>query len=517
MPRRAFDLVLIGLVLIFAFLAASFAVRNSDFWLHLASGRLLAQGRYQFGVDPFAFTSENQYWANHAWLFDWSLYQVFTRFGNAVVVVKALLVSLLAFVLLRVRRDDRGLAWPAVCTLLAVLALSPRLLLHSTFLSYVLLGLTLWLLGRPRKPSATVGEQLRHYAPLLLLFILWVNVDSWFFLGPLLAGLFWLGDWIAPQRANGETSRTPAWLWLVGLGVCLINPHHVHALSLPVELLPLPQALRPDYRFEPLRASPWQMGLYYHPLTGFNWANSAYLVLLLGGGLSFLLNARRLTGWRLLIWLTFAGLSVWLSHMIPFFVIVGAPITALNLQDAFASVPESGSRARRLLVGTVHGGLTLCGLALCLLAWPGWLQGFGDSGRHVDWTVQEDASLRRVAQRLHLWHQQGKRELGRGFLFHPSVVHYCAWFCPEEKGFLDQRLQLFHEVAGEYERICQALNPVSVPKRRRRVKTGVRFSAATRSRTSSSTIPRSCGWGRRWSGWPSPIRSGSSWTSMGKR
>ena len=87
MRRRVFDFVLISVVLVFAFLASSFAVRNSDFWLHRASGRLLAEGRYQFGVDPFAFTTENQYWANHAWLFDLLLFLLGEHFGGGVLVV----------------------------------------------------------------------------------------------------------------------------------------------------------------------------------------------------------------------------------------------------------------------------------------------------------------------------------------------------------------------------------------------------------------------------------------------
>jgi tetratricopeptide (TPR) repeat protein len=461
MWRHVVDRVLIGLVLVFAFLAASFAVRNSDFWLHLAGGRLLAEGRYQFGVDPFAFTTENHYWANHAWLFDWSLFLAYTRLGEvALVVLKALLISLLAFLLLRIRRADRGIAWPAACTLLAVLAMSPRLLLHSTCLSYVLLGTTLWLLWRPRKSMLNLGAQLAHYVPVLLLFILWVNVDGWFLLGPLLAGLFWLGDWIAPERTNAEsTPRTPAWLWLAGLAVCLVNPHHIHAFALPVELIPLPAALQGDRRFETLQASPWQMGLYYHPFAGINWANGAYLVLLAAGGLPFLFNARRLSGWRLLVWLTFAGLSVWRARMIPFFAVVAAPITALNFQDAFQPISEGPARFRRFLVGISSFLLLIAALALSALAWPGWLQGFQDIGRHVDWSVQPDSSLKRAAERLSEWHSQD-----RGFLFHPSLVHYCAWFCPEEKGFLDQRLQLFHDVAGEYEQICQALNPGIGPK-----------------------------------------------------
>jgi hypothetical protein len=465
--RRYFDLLLIGLVLVFAFLAASFAVRNSDFWLHLASGRLLAEGRYPFGADPFAFTTENHYWANHAWLFELPLYLIYNRLGEqiggtVVVVLKALFISLLALVLLLVRRPDSRMGWAVACTLLAVLAMSPRLLLHSTCLSYLLLTLTLWLLWRPLAQGALFGQQLRHYSPLFVLFALWVNVDDWFLLGPLLAALFWLGDWIAPrttggtQLSPGQAARTPGWLWLAGLAVCLINPYHVHAFTLPTELMPLPVALRHDVRFAQLHTSSWQLNLYYGTLAGVNLARVSYLVLLTVGALSFLLNYRNLAGWRLLVWLSFAGLSAWLVGTIPFFAVVAAPITTLNFQDAFAPRHD---RQSRLLLGISYSALLMSALALIGLAWPGWLQGFYDRGRHVDWSVQPDGSLRRMAETLHLWRQQGKLGKGRGFLFHPSAVHYCAYYCPEEKGFLDLRLSLFHDVAGEYEEICRALMP----------------------------------------------------------
>src|SRR5262249_11293545 len=43
------------------------------------------------------------------------------------------------------------------------------------------------------------------------------------------------------------------------------------------------------------------------------------------------------------------------------------------------------------------------------------------------------------------------------FPLHPDVAHYCAWFCPGEKGFLDHRFALFTRVAPEYEPVCRAL------------------------------------------------------------
>jgi tetratricopeptide (TPR) repeat protein len=464
--QRLIDFLLIGIAVGFAFLAASFAARNSDFWMHLASGRLLAEGRYHFGVDPFSYTTEGVYWANHAWLFDLLLYAGFTQLGGTLLVVlKALLIALLAAVLMSVRRPESRLAVPALMTLLTVLAMSPRLLLHSTCLSYVFLGLTLWLLWRARHRMAVPRSDLARHAPLLLLFVLWVNVDDWFLLGPLLAALFWLGDVLLPAPSAGETPRrTPAWVWLAGLAVCLVNPHHYHAFTLPVELAPLPPQLHSDARFEALYASPWRMSLLYQPLAGVNLAMSAYLALLVVGVASFVVNARSLVGWRLLVWLSFAGLSAWVARAIPFFAVVAGPIATLNWQDYLSqqgtnSLPEGiGRRVGRLFVLAV-------GLALIFLAWPGWLQGWPDTGRHVDWTVQLDASLQRMAERLQYWHQQGKLRDGHGFLAHPSLVHYCAWFCPEEKGFLDHRLPLFAAVAGEFEELHQAFNPGSGSRR----------------------------------------------------
>ena len=144
------DAVLVALVLLFAFLVASFPAYNGDFFLHAATGRLIAQGKYTFGADPFTFTAPGR-WVNHSWLYDlivYAVYQVPLIGGAAVVVVKALLIAALAAVMLRAGRKPGASLWvPAVCTALALLTLSPRLFLQPVCVSYLFLGLTLWLLG----------------------------------------------------------------------------------------------------------------------------------------------------------------------------------------------------------------------------------------------------------------------------------------------------------------------------------------------------------------------------------
>ena len=249
-PSRWPAVILGTLVTIFAFLAASFTARNSDVWLHLASGRLLAQGRYDFGVDPFAYTTDGVYWANQAWLFDLGLYAGFRAFGGTgLVVLKAAAVALLAALLLRLSRPRTSPGnsfWVAsASTLLAILAMSPRLQLQPVSVSLLLLAVCLWLLRR--------GGRALYALPAVV--ALWVNLDTWFILGPLLVTLFWLGQ--AFDRDRPDETRIPIWLLAACFAACLLSPHHVHALALPVELSPTVwrSELAGDYRFASDRKS----------------------------------------------------------------------------------------------------------------------------------------------------------------------------------------------------------------------------------------------------------------------
>jgi hypothetical protein len=425
-------------VLAFAFLAASFTARNSDLWLHLASGRLLAQGNATFGVDPFAWTTEGAYWVNHAWLSDLLLYAGFQTLGGAgLVAVKAGVVAVLAWVLLRIGQTDR-FALTAGCTLLALLTMSPRLLLQPATLSLLLLAVCLGLLQ--------FGGRALYLLPTVI--ALWVNLDSWFLLGPLLVGLYALG-----QRLDANRPQLPLWVLPACIAACLVNPYHVHALlTLPAELSPAvcSSDLRHDVRFAPLFQSPWRLA----PLGeagGYNLSAWAYFALLALGAASFAMRSSALRSWRAPVWLAFCLLGAWQVRLVPFFAVVAAPITALNLGEA--APHRKGSRF-------VEVGVLLGNAVLLVLCWPGWLQGFHGLDRPVAWGIHLDPSLQRVVGTLQRWRREGALPAGtRTFANHPDVAHYLAWFFPEEKSFLDSRLPLFAPVIGDYERLCLAINP----------------------------------------------------------
>jgi hypothetical protein len=486
-----------GIVLVLAFLLASFAVRNSDFWLHLATGRLYAHGQFNFGVDPFSYATGNTYWINHSWLYDLLLYGLVmlaggpeSAVGGAVLVVtKAILLTALTWVLLRIRRPNQSLWAPAVCTAIALVAMSPRLLLQPSLVSYLFLAITLYVLQSPRHEETprgpTAGKSrspLAGYWLLPPLFLLWANLDSWFLLGPATVLLFLLGQalqqFLMPIRTGPDAPEprqlgTLALVLVVGVAACLVNPHHYHAFTLPSALSPdMPiSAYERDPVFRQMFFSAWN-DEYWLLARGFNVAGWAYVALVVAGlasfGLSLFAGWR---WWRLLVWFPFAALAAYQIRHVGFFAVISAPITALNIQDFVSGQLGLWPRTTRLWKTWSIAGRVLAlaaGVVLVLAAWPGWLHGKPSDisqSHRVAWSVSVDASLRDAAKQVASWRSSGLlRPEENGFNYSPDFSNYAAWFCvddtgqPRQKGFCDYRVQFFPEkIARAYVDIRDAL------------------------------------------------------------
>jgi tetratricopeptide (TPR) repeat protein len=443
-PPGAADLLCAGLVLLTACLLASFPARNSDVWAHLAAGRALAQGDYQFGPAPFAHTTADTPWVNPSWLYDLLSYGVYEALGGVGLVgLKALLMMGLcgALLYLSARVDWH---WAAVCTALAVLAMGPYLALRPACVSYLFLGLTLWWLEKTvRSPApADVRGALRASLPLLGLFVLWVNLDEWFLLGPLAVGLYLLGAALGGRGQSRAELRTLAVAFAAGLAACLVNPYHVRALALPEVLLsgepaPGPEEVT-DLPLSPFQARHFTLGLGLSP------GGLAYYALVLLGLASFAAAPKGKRGPRAVLWLALLGLSAYRVAGVPFFAVVAGPIAALNFQEW----------APRRAVANALDGLrplvVLLLLALAVTAWPGWLQPGPPEPRR--WAVEADPSLEMAARAMKRWHQEGRfAPQARGFNLSPASANYFAWACPAEKGFLDGRRRAFPpEVTDRY-------------------------------------------------------------------
>lgn len=223
--------ILVFLVCVLALFLASFPARNSDLWMHLAEGRQIAHGSVGGGSGAAAGT----------WLYDLVSYGLFSVLGGAsLVFVKALLAVGIALLVLRLSRAGQEVWLPAICTALALLAMSSRLLLQPVTLSYFFLALALWLLWERRQDR---GIQRLTFLPpwsIVLLFVVWVNADPWFMVGLGTVALVWLGqgfDELAHVR-QGQGKSWPAFLvrrgsaFVLLAAACLLNPNFQGAFGL---------------------------------------------------------------------------------------------------------------------------------------------------------------------------------------------------------------------------------------------------------------------------------------------
>ena len=240
------------------------------------------------------------------------------------------------------------------------------------------------------------------------------------------------------------------WFVPASLFACLVSPHHVFALRLPMELSPAvwSSGFPSDPRFAISFLSPWHLG----PLGsagGYNLAVWAFFILFALGLISFACNRRALASWRGVVWLSFALLAGWQARLVPFFAVVAGPITVLNLCEL-----RCASWRPRLGRGFV---LTLS-LTLVGLGWLGWTNGLRNRDRGAGWAVHTDATLERAAAGIAKWRAKNTGSPdAQVFTSHQDLSHYLAWFAPGEKSFLDVRLQLFTSVMSDYANLSQAV------------------------------------------------------------
>jgi tetratricopeptide (TPR) repeat protein len=421
--------------------------------MHLARGRQLFQN-VGTASSPGAVST-------HAfWLYDVACYALYSTVGGSgLVLFKSLLVVALALCLLQLSRLSAGWGTAAVCTALAILAMSLRLLLQPATVSYFLLALTLSIVWQKENIAEGKSADLRgtrfflgHGFSLFILvasFVLWANADSGFVLGLATVALVWLGrivdfGWSAKgARTASAVMLMPSYLLSMALlaGICLLNPLHVHAFALPPELDSLLRTSSPERILAPSTdMSPFALaylsdvwrspaGLAYYPLLGL-------------GLLSFLLNLPIWRWERFLPWAGLAGLSAVSAKTIPFFAVVGAPALAWNLQEFFAPHAESdraeGQSWNRAMF-TLRAVMVVLGLVFLLCAWPGWLQSPPFEPRR--WAMEPAPSLVEGARAVQRWHEENRLAEGaRGLHLSAASASAFAWFCPSEPAEHDDSL-----------------------------------------------------------------------------
>ncbi len=485
------DNALLVMALLFAFLMASFAARNTDIFRHLAGGQRLLNGTYSLGSDPFSYTGADRPWVNQSWLFDLTVYAVYSAdpTGAVAVVLKAVVFAAAFGVLLWFRRPGQA-GWPwAVCIVAGALAASGTAQLRPIIFGMLFCSLLLLLLFRGDWTERR-GRTLAFVGGLCWL---WGGFDSFALVGPLLllvaaiAGavqsafdsplLTEDGRPAAPPVAPGLFDSPPAHTTLflaaaVGLLGVLLNPTFVIGVTkspvaavaqlIPYELaFGTAETMADDPQFRLANLSLFSSEYRQDERLGYNAGSVGLALLVLLGASGLAVGIGRPPSLQLAFWVVALLLCFTNVRFVPLFALVAVPLVSglLNaLSGRFPLGTTADKQTQGLLTASRAGRLVTVPLVLVLVAVtvPGWLQpqGFDPAlSRRLEWRIAPDAALVRGAEQLQRWRAAGDLPAAaRGLQAHPEFGDYAAWFAPAELVFANTRFR-FH--AAELDDLVQ--------------------------------------------------------------
>jgi hypothetical protein len=305
------------------FTMAARNVDDPDIWWHLKTGEYIAAHRSVPHSDPFSFTRFGQPWVAHEWLTDLGLYELYRVTGFAGPILLFAAIITVAFVVLYLRCGPAAYLAGAIA-LLGVLATRPVWGVRPQIISLLMTSLWLLILERSEKNP----QALWWTVPLMLL---WVNLHAGFALGLAVYAVFFLGNLIEAVFSHKLQSG-------------LLYPA-VLVFAIDVLLVPLnPSGLRMySYPFETLRSAAMQNYIAEWASPNFHRAEYWPFLLLGLGTFAALACCRaplRVRDLLLLLASIFASLES--IRLIPFFVLIAAPIISCRLPDW----PRSDSQPR---------------------------------------------------------------------------------------------------------------------------------------------------------------------------
>lgn len=401
-------------------------ISNSDFWIHLATGRALAESGW-IKADPFSFaTNVNTTWVNPTWLYDaisFRLWQLGGAIATGLVSVASLLLAL--YLLLPIARSRASGAATAFALLLVAWLMAPALSVGPHIAALLAIAITIRVLT-----TATTRGALLALIPLQ---ILWTNTHGSFLLCPILAALFCV------ESAKSENrKRLAAWVPFVLLAATLVNPYGIqlHSLAIKGAMNPNSVALM-DW------ISPFQGDF---ALTLSRHINTVLLVVVLAGFVS-------IRGRLPLAVTTLGVLGAFLIVASPRYLLFGGlfifPFAALSLQGVGAWLNARTSSTGWASLG--RGLLAVAGLASVLLVVSNFYYNRSGSASTFGLGVASDLFPENAAASF-----LNRPDFPERAINLPNDGGYLAWRLPKRKIFSDNRASVYGGAAF-YQELNRAL------------------------------------------------------------
>ncbi|MFI5457284.1 MAG: hypothetical protein ACHRXM_17700 [Isosphaerales bacterium] len=506
-----YDVYVKWAALILALMVSCNYLSDSHLWVDLKTGELIAAQSAPVMTDVFSYTEKGSPWVDVPWLFQWIQAELYKLvYGlvpvnpadttanrasaeniavGALVALAALIRLATGWLLFQIRHRGPGVWWSAICVTLALgvtfqpgygLTMGgmarPAFAAPSTW-GLFFLAFEVWLLFRAF--SAGKGGALWLLIPI---FLLWANIDESFLTGLVVLAAAAAGRWLDRSRTAGlpahdgksakgdassdaeiEAEPRPAGAGAAFIilaccaGVCLVNPFTYRAYL--AALSPYTHWFQPAGTITTNDQLSFFVNSEIRQRLGEDWYKlPAYFlaVVALGVG-SFLLNVRRFSWSRFLMFAVMSVLWGLLMHLYPAFAVVFAAVVAPNGQewyhDRFGTEGRLGWRWSLWSTGGRLVTLTLIFLAMSLD-----ITGWGNTQPETQFGLgfkQDDFDLE-AAEFL------GSHNEIQGNIFNtsPRQGDVLIWkAAPKRKTYLDSRPRLFPpELLAQWHKTRKALS-----------------------------------------------------------
>lgn len=238
---RLMDQAGLALVLAAALAMSLFPIVNNDIWWHMAVAREILEKRSFPASDPFSFATYGRPWVPHSYLADLFLYLVYRLLSAPGLIAWRAMMVLATFTLTARILRTRSLpyVYSAPFLVLAMISIQTRFLVRPHLIELLFPIVLLGMLLRPKRKGKS------YFVLAALLQVVWVNTHPSFYLGPMLAAMFLVGDGLGAWLGNRTpfvAHPGPRWkglrfagvLVLVLIAASFVNPRPYHFIMQPL-------------------------------------------------------------------------------------------------------------------------------------------------------------------------------------------------------------------------------------------------------------------------------------------
>jgi hypothetical protein len=304
---------------------------DGDLPRHILTGDLILQTHYVSTTDIFSFRTVGYPSIPHEWLSQVLFAGIYDWLGlDGIVLITALIIMLTwSIVYYEALRKSNSFFAAMIFTVLAVGAAQIHVLPRPHILTYILTATWIALLEHINE------HRLRVWWPLPLVMLLWVNLHGMFVIGIFIWGIYLVGDFLDhPSKAwfGSVEARTLMIGGALSLVTTLFSPSGAHIWTAITSL--------GSNTYITSKIPEYQSANFHLPET---WP---FIIILLLVIVAFARTTEKVSWTDILLVVSFAGLALYTSRMIPMFAIVATPIAA----KAFAGWMQNEYNQSRLVL-----------------------------------------------------------------------------------------------------------------------------------------------------------------------